>query len=110
MSGKHGRRGLSANAISSELDAASAQISAFTLTQTAGAACTPVVASLSLPVALGNNAPGNSAGASFTMAFSGCQAATATLRLATADGALVGAPAGRSAGDPPSRTPPATSW
>ncbi len=49
------------------------QISGFTLTQVAGAACTPVVTPPSrYPVVLGDIAAGKSASASFTIDFTGC--------------------------------------
>ncbi|MGA3201893.1 MAG: endo-1,4-beta-xylanase [Bryobacteraceae bacterium] len=49
------------------------QITGFTLTQTGGAACTPVVTPpSSYPVSLGDIAAGNSANASFTIDFAGC--------------------------------------
>ncbi len=51
------------------------QITGLTLTQTAGAACTPVVTPpSSYPVALGDLAAGASANASFTIDFTGCAA------------------------------------
>ena len=49
------------------------QIHGFTLTQVAGAACTPVVTPPSgFPVVLGDIASGNSASAAFTIDFTGC--------------------------------------
>ena len=49
------------------------QIKGFTLTQTAGAACTPIVTPTgSYPVALGDIAAGGSASASFEIDFTGC--------------------------------------
>jgi len=49
------------------------QISGFTLTQTSGAACTPVVTPpSSYPVVLGDIAGGGTASASFTIDFTGC--------------------------------------
>jgi len=49
------------------------QINGFTLTQVAGAACTPIVTPpSSYPVALGDIAMGNSASAAFTIDFTGC--------------------------------------
>jgi endo-1,4-beta-xylanase len=49
------------------------QITAFTLTQTGGAACTPVITPpSSYPVSLGDIAAGNTANASFTIDFTGC--------------------------------------
>ncbi len=54
----------------------SAQIAGFTLTQTAGAACNPVISAPSVfPIALGDIAAGGSARASLTIDFSGCPAA-----------------------------------
>jgi endo-1,4-beta-xylanase len=51
------------------------QISGFTLTQVAGAACTPIVTPpSSFPVVLGDIAAGNSARAAFTIDFTGCAA------------------------------------
>jgi len=51
------------------------EITSFTLTQTAGAACTPVVTPpSSYPVVLGDLAAGSSANASFTIDFTGCAA------------------------------------
>jgi endo-1,4-beta-xylanase len=51
------------------------QINGFTLTQVAGAACTPVVTPpSSFPVVLGDIASGNSASAAFTIDFTGCAA------------------------------------
>jgi endo-1,4-beta-xylanase len=51
------------------------QINGFTLTQVAGAACTPVVTPpSSYPVVLGDIASGNSASAAFTIDFTGCAA------------------------------------
>jgi len=51
----------------------SAQISAFTLTQTFGAACTPVLAT-ALPVVAGDLAPGLSTTINLTFNFTGCAA------------------------------------
>ncbi len=49
------------------------QINGFTLTQVAGAACTPVITPpSSYPIALGDIATGNSASAAFTIDFTGC--------------------------------------
>ncbi len=49
------------------------QINGFTLTQVAGAACTPVITPpSSYPVALGDIPSSNSASAAFTIDFSGC--------------------------------------
>jgi endo-1,4-beta-xylanase len=49
------------------------QINGFTLTQAAGAACTPVITPpSSYPVVLGDIASGNSASAAFTIDFTGC--------------------------------------
>jgi endo-1,4-beta-xylanase len=49
------------------------QISGFTLTQTGGAACTPVITPPgSFPISLGDIAAGGSANASFTIDFTGC--------------------------------------
>jgi hypothetical protein len=49
------------------------QITSFALTQTSGAACTPVVVS-SLPVAAGNISSGSSANANVAIDFTGCAA------------------------------------
>jgi endo-1,4-beta-xylanase len=51
----------------------STQLNSFTLTQTAGAACTPIVTPpSSYPIMLGNIAPGHSVFAAFTVDFTGC--------------------------------------
>ncbi len=53
----------------------STQINGFTLTQTSGPACTPVITPpSSYPVVLGDIGAGNSANASFTIDFTGCAA------------------------------------
>ena len=53
--------------------ASSARFTGLTLTQTSGAACTPVVTPpSSYPVVLGDIAPSASAGANFTIDFTGC--------------------------------------
>ncbi|MFI5167134.1 MAG: hypothetical protein ACHQQS_10965 [Thermoanaerobaculales bacterium] len=55
--------------------ASAAQFKGFTLTQTSGAACTPVVTPpSSYPVALGDIGSGSSASAAFTVDFTGCPA------------------------------------
>jgi endo-1,4-beta-xylanase len=55
--------------------ATSAQITGFILTQTSGAACTPVVtAPGAFPISLGDIAAGGSANAAFTIDFTGCAA------------------------------------
>jgi endo-1,4-beta-xylanase len=52
-----------------------AQVAGFTLSQTSGAACTPVISGPgALPIALGDIALGASASASFTIDFTGCAA------------------------------------
>jgi len=52
-----------------------AQVTGFTLTQVAGAACTPVISSpAAFPVNLGNIAAGASASVPFTIDFTGCPA------------------------------------
>jgi hypothetical protein len=51
------------------------QVTGFTLSQTSGAACTPVISSPgAVPIALGDIASGASASASFTIDFTGCAA------------------------------------
>jgi hypothetical protein len=60
--------------------ALSAQATSFTLTQTSGAACTPVVNSPKFPVALGDIAPAGSAPLNVTIDFTGC-AGTAKFKL-----------------------------
>jgi len=71
------------------------QINGFTLTQTSGAACTPVVTPpSSYPVVLGDIAGGGTAQASFTIDFTGCAAlARFTLNMpwSAAGGADTGA-------------------
>jgi hypothetical protein len=69
--------------------AVNAQILGFTLTQTFGAACTPVVAG-GFPIALGTIAPGTSANASITIDFTGC-VSTARFTLAAPFSANAGA-------------------
>ena len=55
--------------------ATSAQITGFSLTQTAGAACTPVLVSpAAFPIAVGDIAAGASATVPFTIDFTGCPA------------------------------------
>jgi endo-1,4-beta-xylanase len=55
--------------------ATSAQITGFTLTQTSGAACTPIVTPPgAYPISLGDIPAGGSAGAAFTIDFTGCAA------------------------------------
>jgi Divergent InlB B-repeat domain/Domain of unknown function DUF11 len=49
-----------------------AKLSSFTLTQVFGTACTPVLISPTLPLSLGNLAPGGSASATMTVDFSSC--------------------------------------
>jgi len=70
------------------------RINGFTLTQVAGAACTPVITPpSSYPVMLGDIASGNSASASFTIDFTGCPAlARFTLNMpwSSANGADTG--------------------
>ena len=62
--------------------AKAAQISSLTLTQTGGAACSPVVASDALPVKLGYLAPSYSATGKVTIDFAGCSnTATFTVHL-----------------------------
>lgn len=57
------------------------EIGGFTLTQTAGAACSPVITPPgSYPVVLGDIAPNSSANVAFTINFTGC-AATARFTL-----------------------------
>jgi hypothetical protein len=71
--------------------AVNARISGFTLTQTFGAACTPVVQP-SLPVSTGDLAPGGSAVSNMTIDFSSCPSLarfSATIQYA-ADGGLGG--------------------
>lgn len=52
-----------------------AEVTSFTLTQTSGAACTPVVTPpAAYPIALGDLASGASANAAFTIDFTGCAA------------------------------------
>jgi endo-1,4-beta-xylanase len=64
-----------ANPGSSPGPAYAVQITGFTLQQTGGAACTPVITPPgSFPVSLGNISPGNAANASFTIDFTGCPA------------------------------------
>jgi hypothetical protein len=58
----------------------SAQATSFTLTQTSGAACTPVVNGPKFPVALGDIAAAGSAPLNVTIDFTGC-AGTAKFRL-----------------------------
>jgi hypothetical protein len=71
--------------------AVNARISGFTLTQTFGAACTPVVQP-SLPVSTGDLAPGGSAVSNMTIDFSSCPSLarfSATIQYA-ADGGVGG--------------------
>lgn len=70
------------------------QINGFTLTQVAGAACTPVVTPpSSYPIMLGDIAGGGSASANFTIDFTGCAALarfTLTMPWSSARGADTG--------------------
>ncbi len=73
----------------------SAGITGVTLTQTSGPACTPVIAT-SLPVAVGNIAPGSSAAGSVTIDYTGCAPAnrfTVVLSYAANGGAVTGSKA-----------------
>lgn len=70
------------------------QITGFTLTQVAGAACTPVITPpSSYPVALGDIASGGSANAAFTIDFTGCASLARfklTMPWSAANGAYTG--------------------
>jgi len=70
-----------------------AQITGFTLTQVAGASCTPVVSPVHFPVVLGDIASGQTASTEFTIDFTGCpNLARFTLNMpwTSANGAYTG--------------------
>ncbi|MBV8706518.1 MAG: endo-1,4-beta-xylanase, partial [Acidobacteriaceae bacterium] len=70
-----------------------AQITGFTLTQVAGASCTPVVSPVHFPVVLGDIASGQTASTEFTIDFTGCpNLARFTLSMpwSSANGAYIG--------------------
>jgi len=74
--------------------ASSAQFGGFTLTQTSGAACTPLVTPpSSFPVVLGDIAPNTAVSANFTIDFTGCPANASfilTIPISADSGATTG--------------------
>jgi hypothetical protein len=74
--------------------ATNTQITGFTLAQTFGPACTPVIVSpAAFPLALGTIGPGASASSSITINFAGCSASarfTTTIPFSANGGALTG--------------------
>jgi hypothetical protein len=69
-------------------------LNSFSLTQTFGAACTPIITSpASFPAAMGNIAPAGNASIPVTIDFTGC-AATARFRLVTSESANSGTVSG----------------